>query len=87
MAQTERRLAENDRDLAQKERDLTQNRITSMLIQIYIHYQKEKGLIPFEIKVVQIEVYVTLEQMRFDELEEFGENFEIDSEVFLLCLF
>lgn len=58
-----------------------------MLIQIYIHYQKEKGLIPFEIKVVQIEVYVTLEQMRFDELEEFGENFEIDSEVFLLCLF
>ena len=58
-----------------------------MLIQIYIHYQKEKGLIPFEIKVVQIEAYVTLEQMRFEEFVKLGKYFKVNSKVFLLCLF
>lgn len=42
-----------------------------------MHYLEEKGLIPFETEVEQIEDYVALEQMRFEDLVEFGENFEV----------
>lgn len=42
-----------------------------------MHYLEEKGMIPFETEVEQIEDYVALEQMRFEDLVEFGENLEV----------
>lgn len=42
-----------------------------------MNYLEEKELIPFEIEVRQIEDYVALEQMRFEDRIEFGEDFEV----------
>ena len=52
-----------------------------------MHYLEEKGLIPFETEAAQIEDYVALEQMRFDEFVKLGEYFKVNSKMFLLCLF
>lgn len=42
-----------------------------------MQYLEEKDLIPFTTEIKQIEDYIMLEQMRFPELIEFGENFEV----------
>lgn len=42
-----------------------------------MQYLEEKNLIPFDIEVRQVEDYVMLEQMRFPDRIEFGENFEV----------
>ena len=42
-----------------------------------MHYLEEKGMIPFETEAAQIEDYVALEQMRFEDLIEFGEDFQV----------
>lgn len=41
-----------------------------------MNFLEEKGLITFENEVKQLEDYVALEQMRFGDLIEFGEDFE-----------
>ena len=42
-----------------------------------INYLETNNLILFETEVAQIEDYVSLEQMRFGDMVEFGENFEV----------
>ncbi len=42
-----------------------------------IHYLEANDLILFETEVSQIEDYVSLEQMRFGDMVEFGEDFEV----------
>lgn len=42
-----------------------------------INYLETNGLIFFEREVAQIEDYVSLEQMRFGDMIEFGEDFEV----------
>ena len=42
-----------------------------------MQYLEEKDLIPFTTEIKQIEDYIMLEQMRFPEQIEFGENFEV----------
>lgn len=42
-----------------------------------INYLETNGLIFFETEVAQIEDYVSLEQMRFGDMVEFGEDFEV----------
>lgn len=42
-----------------------------------MHYLEEKDMIPFETEAAQIEDYVALEQMRFEDLVEFGEDFQV----------
>lgn len=41
-----------------------------------MQYLEEKNLIPFDIEVKQVEDYIVLEQMRFPDRIDFGENFE-----------
>lgn len=42
-----------------------------------MQYLEEKNLIPFDTEARQVEDYVVLEQMRFLDRIEFGENFEV----------
>lgn len=42
-----------------------------------MQYLEEKNLVPFDTEVRQLEDYVMLEQMRFPNRIEFGENFEV----------
>lgn len=42
-----------------------------------MNYLETKGLVFFETEVAQIEDYVSLEQMRFGDMIEFGEDFEV----------
>ena len=42
-----------------------------------MHYLEERNMIPFETEVEQIEDYVALEQMRFEDLIEYGEDFQV----------
>ena len=42
-----------------------------------MHYLEEKDMIPFETEAAQIEDYVALEQMRFEDQIEFGEDFQV----------
>lgn len=41
-----------------------------------MNYLEEKGMIPFEREIAQLEDYVSLEQMRFGDMVEFDEDFE-----------
>ena len=48
-----------------------------------MHYLEEKGLIPFETEVAQIEDYVALEQMRFEEFVKLGKYFKVNVDLHL----
>ena len=55
--------------------DLALNRF-SRYLRRNMSYLEEKGMIPFEREVAQLEDYVSLEQMRFGDMIEFDEDFE-----------